>query len=144
MSSTSPSTQVKFIHRLLGAVLPARTRRVVALVSLYALLRDEEPTVPQLMALNNSLRLGTDVSGLKLPARLPNEIWGHGTQLRQVRDLADRETMVLSRFPSWLTYGKQLDIASDIKSLLQFVEARRVSVAMVPSAKEAVKIVQAV
>lgn len=141
MSSTELSQPVKLMHRVLATVLPARTRRTLALVSLYALLRDEEPSMTQLTALNNSLRLGKSVSGLQLPSRLPNEIWGHGTQLRQVRDLADRESMVLARFPSWLSYGKQLDIAADVKTLLQFIEARRVSVAMTQSAKEAVKIV---
>ena len=49
-----------------------------------------------------------------------------------------------SEASGWLTYGKQIDIASDVKSVLQFVEARRSSVAMVHAAKEAVKIVQAV
>jgi hypothetical protein len=109
---------------------------------LYALLKDEAPSMTQLTALNNTMRFG-GVVGLQLPARLPNEIWGHGTQLRQIRDVTDRETAILSRFPGWLTYGKQVDIVADVKAVAQFVESRRVSVAIVHPAKEAVKIVNA-
>lgn len=143
MSQPEVPRRKRVLQWVIAAVLPARAKRAMALVSLYALLKDEAPSMTQLTALNNTLRFGS-VSGLQLPARLPNEIWGHGTQLRQIRDLADRETMILSRFPGWLTYGKQIDIAADVKSVLQFVEARRPSVTMVHVAKEAVKIVQAV
>lgn len=143
MSQPEVPRRIRVVQWFVAKLFPARAKRAMALVSLYALLKDEAPSMTQLTALNNTLRFG-GVSGLQLPARIPNEIWGHGTQLRQIRDIAERETMILSRFPGWLTYGKQIDISADVKAVVQFVEARRMSVAMVPTAKEAVKIVQAV
>ncbi len=134
MGSTGTTRRMGFWGRLILTFLPARTRRVWALVSLYALLLKEEPSVPQLTALNSSLNLADNVAGLQLPARIPHLLWKNVEDIQTAVDVTDKETVILARISPWLAYGSKLDIASDVRTLLQFVETRRSGVAVVHTA----------
>lgn len=144
MSSTGTSRRSGFWGRVLRSVIPARTRRVVVLASLYALLLDKEPTMQQLTALNDSLSLAKWPDSLKMPARIPTSFWKNGDDIKKVADITDRETLILARIRPWLVYGNKLDIGSDVRTLLQFVETRQTGVAVGHVSRENLKIVATV
>lgn len=126
---------------IISALIPARTKRVVVLSSLYAILRGDEPSLTQLTALNSTLNLAKDVAALKLPARIPKAFWRKADQIARKRDPADQQTFILECLPKSLTYGKKLDIASDIHALLQFVEIRKASTQVSQESSESVRVV---
>lgn len=141
MSSTTPSRRSGFWGRILRSIIPARTRRVVVLASLYALLLDKEPTLQQLTALNTSLNLAKWPDSLKMPARIPTSFWNNGEDIKDIADITDRETVILSRIRPWLMYSNKLDIGSDVRTLLQFIETRQAGVAVGHVSRENLKIV---
>lgn len=126
---------------IISAFIPARTKRVIVLTSLYSLLRGDEPSLTQLTALNSTLNLAKDAAALKLPSRIPNIFWHKAEQIAKKREPSDQQTFVLSCLPKWLTYGKTVDIASDVQAVLQFVEVRKASTQVSQESSESVRVV---
>lgn len=117
--------------RLLTQHLPRRTKRLIFLTSLLAVMKNTtELSLEVLAKLNAMLILAKDEHALQLPARLSTRIW-NGSSLKEISEsgfgdlsevpsdaVAEVTTGIIKNIPCWLHYAREADIRSDITTIL--------------------------
>lgn len=124
-------------------LMPARTRRVIALTSVYTMLYGKEPNSTQLTQLNNAFALASDIAALRAPSRAPELFWGKACcdTLTRIQDRDAQQTFILQHLPAWMVYSNVLDVANDIRELLHFTDTRSQARVLVPDNPESIRVV---
>lgn len=117
------STISELFYEVLDAVVPNRTKRLIAITSLCPVITPKENlTGEYLTLLNAQLSLCREEDALKLPIAVSHSIWkkisdeiklaGNDPDLAAVR--------IMAGLPEWLKYDKDNVILGEIQSVLRF------------------------
>lgn len=114
----------KLIEIVLEQLIPVHMKRIIFLITLYRMSRNNHDlTDAELAELNSALALAkTDAAALHFPMRIAESI---GLQYETPITSCgpkDLET-IIERTPSWLRYGRTDDLLKDLGNLKQFAAA---------------------
>lgn len=125
----STTQQRGFLARFVSAKLPSRTKRLIVLASLAALLPSRQKSFDDnaLRKLNDLMQLGHEPKALSLPVYLTHAIWRDDKRTEIINVVnnqgltsdpraAARQVMVL--IPEWLRYDDADGIMDDVERLI--------------------------
>jgi len=121
----------KWFFERLAIHMPRRTKRLIFLASLTALIKNTTTLSQEtLKRLNDLMAVAQDERALQLPAQLSHGIWCG----KNICEVCRRETMevktlstaaildiavrIYESMPDWLRYGRESDIQGDIIRIL--------------------------
>lgn len=122
-----------FFCDILESVLPARTKRVITIISLCGkIINKLKIDKEYLSLLNTYMLLSREEDALKLPIYFSDTIWHH-VPAKALVDEIDEEKIhkvaleIVESIPPWLRYARDIVIVNDVESLLKFNHAFKVT-----------------
>ena len=117
------------LARFVGSKLPSRTKRLIVLASLAALLPSRQKTFDDtaMRKLNDLMQLGHEPKALSLPVHLTHAIWRDDKRTEIVNvvnnqglasDPRSAAQRVMALIPEWLRYDEADGITDDVERLI--------------------------